>query len=335
MSRIALWTIFWLAIANCLADFSGLYCWQPYIHPRSSAKLMMAWKDFKDADVLLLGSSLVAQGLDPTAIEQRLQEEGIKAKIFNAGVAAGTIFVNAAFLKAILKYSNPRVILLGVSPAEFNTENLRALKRYLLHFCPPSDLPQVLIGGVSHPEIIWSVIRAVFRPPGLPLQWFLRGESSYYSDLRLLREWKGQLKERKRDPPSTDPVRRALRFRKKALKPYEIGKLSEIAFCKILEMTKRRGIKLIVARMPVDERIVSVLYQQNEDKTFWNWLKKLCLVHGVSLVDLNQPPFPKFGGDDFWDGRHMRPSAAKQLSRKVAATILVPHLSPTRESYKD
>ena len=64
---LLLWAVVLVVIANITVQVTGLYVWQPFTHPFETARIAEAWFTFPDSEILLLGSSLVQNGLNPEA----------------------------------------------------------------------------------------------------------------------------------------------------------------------------------------------------------------------------------------------------------------------------
>lgn len=327
--RLISWACLWLFAANVMAEITGLYPWQPYVVPNVAAKLTLIWHDFRDVDILFVGSSKVARGFDPRAVEKKLRQlhSDRPVRAFNLGIpGGGTIYNNAAMLKSVLNRVRPRVTVLGVGVAEFNSKATLGLEQYWLNYAPPSQLLKQSTQGFPSFEILRLSIRGIWRSAELPFQWLLRYASNYRKQLVMQRRYAGQ--RRRSDPSPLDIRENARGIRKKRLVPYQIEGYADGAFHDIINLTSRKDIHLIVVIMPISTKAAPILYQKGEDKLLRNYLVHVCEKHDIPLFDLNRLPF-KPADEDFWNVNHLNTEGAKKISRKVARRILAPILYPT------
>lgn len=326
--RLILWACLWLFAANVMSEMTGLYPWQPYVEPNVAAKLTLLRHDFRDVDILFVGSSKAARGFDPSAVEKELKQflPNRPVRAFTLGIPAGAVYNSAAMLQSVLHRARPEVIVLGVGAGEFNSKAMFALEPYVLNYAPPSQLLKQSAQGFPSFEVLRLRIRGIWRPSGLPFQWLLRYESNYRKQLVEKRRYAGQ--RRRSDPFRGDIRKNARQIRWRALVPYQIEGYADEAFHDIINLTSRRGIRLIVVIMPISTTAAPILYQKGEDELLRNYLARVCEKHNIPLFDLNRPPF-KPAEEDFLNANHLNIEGAKKISRKIARRILAPILYPT------
>jgi hypothetical protein len=88
-----------------------------------TAVRVLEYRDAPRPDVLLMGMSRVAVGLDPDVLEEEIaQAAGSRVRVLNLGIAAGTIDLQYLVLKNVIPADRqPAVIVYGLSEGELNS----------------------------------------------------------------------------------------------------------------------------------------------------------------------------------------------------------------------
>jgi hypothetical protein len=74
-------------------------------------------------DVLFIGNSTTQAGVDPAAFDAARSALGSGGASFNASVEGLPPSVNKEFLKMYLRYTNPRTVIIGLTPQDLNSNS--------------------------------------------------------------------------------------------------------------------------------------------------------------------------------------------------------------------
>ena len=108
-----------VVIANIAVQVTGLYVWQPFTHPFETARVAEGWFTFSDSEILLLGSSLVQNGLSPEAMMKQFEAQlGRPLPTYNLATYGGGGGGMVPFLQAASRRVQPRVIVYGTTQQE-------------------------------------------------------------------------------------------------------------------------------------------------------------------------------------------------------------------------
>ena len=166
--RLLAWSLVWVFLANAAAEVFAVYCWHPFTHPQETARLTAAWTDFRDCQVIIVGSSLAEFGFSPSVIRDEVERDlGLKICVLNLGQRGLSSGSAVSYLRAVLARSQPQILVWGTSPQECMMRNQG---HYLQTYASPSD---VVRASYEVPASFRDTMRAAvayFRPPALILQ---------------------------------------------------------------------------------------------------------------------------------------------------------------------
>ena len=318
--RLLAWSLVWVFLTNVAAEILGVYCWQPYTHPVETARLTAAWTEFRDCQVLVVGSSLVEFGFSPPVIEEEVERElGLQTCVLNLGQRGLSSESAVSYLRAVLGRTQPEIVIWGTSPQECMTRNRG---HYLQTYASPSDVVRASWALPASWRDATRAAAAYFRPPALILQGgllagsLLAGRFLSLAPTRFQREMA-----RTRKYSGWFPGHPGARGSKARWE-------STIHWRSIREMTEltdRYHLGLAVLLMPINEEVVereAVIRQK-----FSAVLGDYCRQAGIPYGDLLQPPFTELERNEYMrDGRHLAAEGARKLSREVARRIVIPLL---------
>ena len=166
--RLLAWSLAWVFLTNAAVEILAVFCWQPFTRPRETARLTSAWTEFRDCQVLVVGSSLVEFGLSPAVIQEEVKRElGLEICVLNLGQRGLSSESAVSYLSAVLAHSQPEILIWGTSPQECMMRNQG---HYLLTYASPSDVVRVSWDVPASFRDAKRAAAAYFRPPPLILQ---------------------------------------------------------------------------------------------------------------------------------------------------------------------
>ena len=328
LASLLLWAAGLVLVANLVAELTGLYVWQPFTHPFETARIAEAWSSFPDSEVLLLGSSLVQNGLSPGVMMARFERDlGRPVPVYNLAIFGGGAGGMASFLRAAARGVRPRLVVYGTTQQECRFAQGLDRMRFYRTFASPID---VLAGhgarGISLQE--WRLrMSAAFKPLAVP------GQAAYqilaqtaartmglprtrFEDERLrLREGRGWNSIGRGDIPGS------WKYREVAIDWASLARIHQVV--------AGLGAELVVLHMPEDLSAVPGNAEVRE--IFARQLKEFCERRSIPYFDLNEVDFSPQSEEFAADGRHLLASGARRLSRELARDILAPLLyEPSR-----
>lgn len=94
--------------------------------------------DFRDCQVILVGSSLTEFGLSPSVVQEEVERHlGLKICVLNLGQRGLSSESAVSYLRAVLARSQPEILIWGTSPQECMMHNQG---HYLQTYASPSDV---------------------------------------------------------------------------------------------------------------------------------------------------------------------------------------------------
>ena len=318
--RLLAWSLAWVFVTNAAAEILAVYCWQPFTRPRETARLTSAWTEFRDCQVMIVGSSLVEFGLSPAVIQEEVKRElGLEICVLNLGQRGLSSESAVSYLSAVLAHSQPEILIWGTSPQECMVRNKG---HYLQTYASPSDIVRASWAVPAFFRDAKRAAVAYFRPPALILEggWLaaslLAGRFLNLAPTRFQREMA-----RNRKYGGWLPGHPGARGSKA---PWE----STIHWRSIKELTEladRHHLQLAVLLMPINEEVVKK--EAEIRQRFSPVLGEYCRQVGVPYADLLQAPYPLLEKKEYFrDGRHIAAEGARRLSREVSRRIVIPML---------
>ena len=335
------WSLVWLMLSSLMAEVFSIYSWQPFTHPNETARLTSSWTDFRDCEVLLVGSSLAELGLSSPTIGAVLKDKiGRRPCVFNLAQQGLSAESAVSYLGAVLEISTPRILLWATSPQACMTKNGGGfLEAYaspydiLRGFLSISSAVSQVNGKKINPDF-WSQLKslvfALFRPPALLFQaTFFAGSESlgYLFDLPPTR-FQRELAELRLNAGWMPMTTRRLGSKAKWK-----GEIEWRSIDALRKLVLQKGVDLGILLMPIDEK--EVTKEAVIRKQFTVSLAEYCHRHDIPYVDLLNPNYRLDSTDFMVDGRHLIVKGAQKLSREVALNLLVPMLATPVKNSKD
>ena len=139
-----------------------------FTRPRETATLTSAWTEFRDCQVLVVGSSLVEFGLSPAVIQEEVKRElGLEICVLNLGQRGLSSESAVSYLSAVLAHSQPEIMIWGTSPQECM---MRSQGHYFQTYASPSDVVRACWAVPASFRDAKRAAAAYFRPPALILE---------------------------------------------------------------------------------------------------------------------------------------------------------------------
>jgi len=308
----------WEAAARVLAGFVDEPLWWHDLFTQRKERQLRALSREGGVDVVVLGTSLVLLGLDPQPIENELGR-----KTYNASIYRGLPRLSEAWLTdRVLKLLRPRVVVLGLCPAELNDnsplcgqlalyQGSRALrhrtawwfarKSYALRYSyllrKPRTLGRAVGAALRDPrDWRWSL------PEDIPGKLGARGEGLDFLDRSYF----------------TGPRMREL-CRQQAHGAEDRGEQSA-AMRRILELNARHGARTVFVGMPVAKEYIETLYEGGRAAWDESWQRMRDVVEalGTTLIDFHEG----FETEEYYaDMLHMNRRGRDEYSAAVAKAL--------------
>lgn len=315
-----------VVIANVAVQVTALYVWQPFTHPLETARIAEAWSTFPDSEILLLGSSLVQNGLNPGAMMKQFEAQlGRPLPTYNLAIFGGGVGGMVPFLQAASRGVRPRLIVYGTTQQECRFAQGLDRVRFYRAFASPID---VWRGETGRPHS-FSELRlrtsAIFKPMTIP------GQAVYQvlADAAVLRL----------GMPETRFARERLQVRAgRGWNPigrkeipgswrYHEVRIDWEALERLHDVARSLSAELVIVHMPEDMKAVPG--KGNVREAFGEKLEEFCSQRSIPYFDLNRVAFSPRSEEFAADGRHLLGPGARRLSRNLAREILAPLLQET------
>ena len=320
---LLLWAVVLVVIANITVQVTGLYVWQPFTHPFETARIAEAWFTFPDSEILLLGSSLVQNGLNPEAMMKQFETQlGRSLPTYNLAIYGGGVGGMVPFLRAAARGVQPRMIVYGTTQQECRVALGLDRIRFYRAFASPIDV----LKGEAGRQYSFSELRlrtsAIFKPLTIP------GQAIY----QILAEAAA----RRLGMPETRFERERLQVRSgRGWNPiggrdipgswrYHEVRIDWDALERLHNVARSLSAELVIVHMPEDMNTVPGKADVRE--TFAGKMEEFCSRRSIPYFDLNRVTFSPRSEEFAADGRHLLGPGAKRLSRNLAREILVPLL---------
>jgi hypothetical protein len=263
-------------------------------------------------DLIVLGSSRSYTGFNPKIID-----EGLNLKSFNMGTSAQDIAESYYTLVEILEYQDPRYIVLETYlDLSDNTHDFYQIFSNASFFNSTKNRYNLIIKGYGTKGIGNYLI---------PL---MRFNNYIKQDLMSL------FSERNEKPPKKNWYngfyRDTIVVTKKQIKAFEpISNFNnksfnedrfDTYFSKIYELTKSKGIQLLVVRNPYPPTRLKLDDNRDEESFYKSYFQK----HGqVGYYDLNKykKDIYKYKDEDFSDFHHVNYKGARTMSQQIIDII--------------
>lgn len=268
-----------------------------------------------DVEVVFVGSSVVAEGIDPIAFRD---SSGHIA--YNAGLSAASMRSVEIWVEdVVLPLTNPSTIVIGVTGRDLNDhgisqtdfyERLTNAPGYLVLREPTTVAERVEDWFYENSATIR--LRPVLSDPGL-----------FAEELGL--EDRGDEDDSEVGPFGSDTSYRGEGYADlhewrtawlaRHLNDYSIGDSEADALRRLLEALAQEGIDVLVVNMPTTSDYVETLPEGDRDAAEFDIvLEQIVAEAGVAYFNAKD----RYDLDDFRDPAHLTPTAASDLARELA-----------------
>ena len=317
------WAVVLVVIANITVQVTGLYVWQPFTHPFETARISEAWFTFPDSEILLLGSSLVQNGLNPEAMMEQFETQlGRSLPTYNLAIYGGGVGGMVPFLRAAARRVHPRMIVYGTTQQECRVAQGLDRIRFYRAFASPLDV----LRGEAGSRYSFSELRlrtsAIFKPLTIPGQamYQILAEAAARTlgmpETRFERERSQVRSGRGWNPIGKRDIRGSWRYHEVHIDWDALERLHDVA--------RSLSAELVIVHMP--ENMNTVPGKRDVRETFAGKLEEFCSRRSIPYFDLNRVTFSPRSEEFAADGRHLLDPGARRLSRNIAREILVPLL---------
>jgi len=248
--------------------------------------------------ILIFGSSRAYHHYNPEVIQEELH-----LTCYNVGSPGQFIIYNYTVLKAVLERHNPEIIILDITPGEFETETSRYNRLSFL-------LPYYK----DHPEI-----RSMINRKG-PFEKYKLCSAIYPFNSSFLMIAGGNMdyfKKKKEDTNGFLPLRNILSspIRTESSSNYELDTVKIKMLQSFINLCKESNVKLIMACSP------SFIIRENTEPTI-QAVKTISELNDLLFLDYSNDSLFINDGSLFDDHAHLNENGANVLSRAVCMDII-------------
>ena len=125
-----------LAVAACLLPERPYERWQLLdgtIHARARWIYERVHFDPRPIDVMIVGPSRIARGLDPLQLQDLLSRPGRPVHVVNFALPEGGRNINDVIVEEALSKKTPKLIIIGVIPEGFRLPDGRSVDVFVMH----------------------------------------------------------------------------------------------------------------------------------------------------------------------------------------------------------
>lgn len=312
--RFARWVVFTLvvpaAVIACAvagADPYGL--WREYVPGRANPPLENRMRFTKSLqvfaqrpDTVFIGSSVVYRGLDPADLAD--------GSVYNLGISSLRIVEAESYVRAILRGQRPKLIVMGVDYFAFDS-----VIRTEPGFDSTLDRPEYPLKAAFAALLSTHAIKDAWR-------------SVRTGAIDRDGEWRrnGYKATRHRTAAEVEEIlRSAEEFFGKA----RIARSELPALTRIIEMTQREGVRLILFVPPYHSRWIDASEKSRQALGFDAWLAaitEIAKTHGAELWDFARAnPWSRgpmgVGSDWYIDASHFSPLMGRWIMQRIGLPL--------------
>jgi hypothetical protein len=266
-------------------------------------------------DVVLVGSSVVAEGIDPVAYSESAGEVAYNAALSAASMRSTELWM----ADVVVPLTHPTAVVIGVTGRDLNDngisqtefyERLTSSPGYLDMRSPRNPVEEVEEWLLEHSALIR--LRPILRDPAaIAVELgFQNPDSDAESDVGPLgsdMSYEGASYPRISDWRSL--------FLSRHLNSYSVGDAEIDALTRMVSDLRRNGISVLLVNMPVTDDYVGTLPDGERDMAELDLiLSDLASATGSGYVDVSE----EFVRLDFRDPAHLTPRAASTLAIELA-----------------
>jgi hypothetical protein len=283
-----------------------------------------AFEEEQDIDVLFLGNSTMQAGLNPDAFDLARMQQVDTSMVgsFNGSIEGMPPFGTSMFLDIYLRYSNPEVIIYGITPQDLNgnspwaaditdrvkhapmalAESQRGIKgRSIDFFLNHSNLYRYRL-------VLYRLVlgdQSVFEQPSIYFD-----ERGYHSiDFRL---------------SSVPAEERGVYYNSAGVVNYDIDGLQSESFEEIIQKIQEAEIELIIVNMPLADDYYGNFDSLEDYDAYYEALVEITEKYELPLIDLETVPDSiRFDDDEFADFNHLNEYGAQRFSEYLGQQFLV------------
>ena len=280
-----------------------------------AAQIQEISRSESSVDVVFLGSSAVALGIDPVAFN----DEGSSLVAFNAALNGASVRGMERWTsEAVIPTLNPRIAVIGVITRDLNDRSLSAAE--FLQTMAVADgwrdfdernVFERVLDNIRDSSAFLR-LRPLIRTPATTVRRILAGElildevGPFGSEAAVgaprpyeFNEWRSQ-------------------WRNSHLNDYVIGGTELEALDSVLANLTSRGIDVWLVEMPIHPDYLRVQPGGSEAiSEFHTLVEDLTTSHDVSLVDMRS----EFGVNDFRDPAHLNRLAAREMADRLHSLL--------------
>jgi hypothetical protein len=278
---------------------------------------LKTFEETRGIDVLFIGNSTTQAGIDPQAFDKARGNSTINSPgAFNGSLEGLPPYGVLLFLEIYLKYTQPEIIIYGLTPQDLNSNSpwahdvVSRLKR------SPMALAEAGRGFQGHMNAWFLKNSYLYRYRFILHQMLLGGEvnrsrTNVYFDDRGYHPIKRKLS----DIPKEE---RGGFYNKAGVLNYSTEGEQLSSLKRLIELCKDKNIPLILVNMPLAED-----YNNNFDslEDYYLYLSTVAiLANETNIPYWNMGNFPEFNGfkdNHFGDFNHLNLSGAEKLSQMI------------------
>jgi len=307
LTQTILWFILWLLLANVASESFDIHWWNPYTFSQHTASMDVACHEYRDSEVMIVGSSFARWGIASPVLEEELSKKaGRPVRVYNTGAQSAHIRDTRARTRSLFEYARPRLLIFATTTGEFREQGTDRNHLFYASHASPYDLLTIDFWPPDSFKKVKNLINGLFRPAQLPFQWLLQNSSRFPRDRKRALNLAGWLNSTKRFSPRSIDKRLDWQGTHKSWE--------HLIAIKQLAATHR--CRLVVVRLPYDSENEQLLFSDEAMETFGDQLNDFCQKNSIPLFDLQK--HPTLESTDFnGDGQHLMGRGAKKMTNHL------------------
>ncbi len=277
------------------------------------------------ADVVFIGSSRTRYGIRPKSFCRKMADAGFQdMRTFNIGMNSTEITTHYLITRDYLtRARKPKILFLEVGPRSFNVNSARKLDAWR-YFADVTDVP-TLIGFARNAEEYSAAISIIWRGfvvvSELSRAEYIKRAVANFRRIHDGAEPRQAYKILKGRKSWAQLVRGMTKtVRKRVLKDYRITKETGGALEGIINICKKRGIKLVLIRYPVSSEYERIVGEEIE-RIYVHFIKRILKRYPMSYIDLSEVEW-KDNRKYFWDPQHPSLLGAQKITNEIARQFI-------------
>ena len=266
-----------------------------------------------DIDVLFIGNSSVQSGIDPTVFDQtRCAQSSTRCTSYNGSIEGLPPYGVRLFLEIYLRYSQPHTVVYGLLAQDLNSGSPWA--KDVTDRVKNSVMAQAEAQRSWTGKLLAVALDAsrLFRYRFVLHRMLLgaaKADDDVYFDDRGFHPIPAE---------SSGPAAAARYGKHPGLINYSLDGPQAQEVAKIVELCNRRGIRLILADMPVTAEYGRYLQDPEDYSRYASRVESIASAGRVPLWDAEDLAPAGLEGEDFSDTSHLNVVGARKLSAQLA-----------------